>query len=249
MSNISNLVKTVNSKLTEGYSIAAIEREFKLGKDTLRKQLNRAGYKYVKEKKLFVFNESLNNEKGVTQTITHNKNIDDNTNATQSITQANTRNNQPSQNKHKCNTITTQSENAGYNTSITQDATQLNPVKNKQSKVQHKCNTYITQTENLEHNTSVTQDITQNNQDKKIIQLQSFSPEDISIIFELIQNYKLKNKVNNLKYEKNESEIITRSFRSYKNVLDSFSDFCKEKNLSQKDAVADALMLYMKTAE
>ena len=174
MSNISNLVTTVNSKLTEGYSIAAIEREFKLGKDTLRKQLNSAGYKYVKEKKLFVLNE-----KAVTQTITHN----------------------------------------------------------------------ITQTENSECNTSVTQDITQNNQDKKIIQLQSFSPEDISIIFELIQNYKLKNKANNLKYERNESEIITRSFRSYKDVLDSFSDFCKEKNLSQKDALADALMLYMKTAE
>lgn len=248
MSNISNLVTTVNSKLTEGYSIAAIEREFKLGKDTLRKQLNRAGYKYVKEKKLFVLNE-----KAVTQTITHNitqnKKIDDNTNVTQSITQANTSNNQPSQNEHKSNTGITQTENSECNTSITQDVTQLNWVKNKQSEMQHKCNTDITQTEDLKYNTSVTQDITQNNQDKKIIQLQSFSPEDISIIFELIQNYKLKNKANNLKYERNESEIITRSFRSYKDVLDSFSDFCKEKNLSQKDALADALMLYMKTAE
>jgi hypothetical protein len=35
----------VNQKLKEGYSIAKVERELNYGKDTLRKKLNRDGYK------------------------------------------------------------------------------------------------------------------------------------------------------------------------------------------------------------
>lgn len=45
---ILDLVDYVNTKLKYGFSTAKIEKEMQLGKDTLRKKLNRAGYKYNK---------------------------------------------------------------------------------------------------------------------------------------------------------------------------------------------------------
>ena len=63
----------------------------------------------------------------------------------------------------------------------------------------------------------------------------------------MIDDYKLKEKRETLKYEKNDSTVITRSFRSYKQVLDNFANFCKKNNLAQKDALADAIMLFMRS--
>lgn len=48
------LVKEVNAKLKEGYSVARVEREMGMGKDTLRQKLNRAGYSYNKALKQFI---------------------------------------------------------------------------------------------------------------------------------------------------------------------------------------------------
>ncbi len=48
------LVKEVNEKLKQGYSIARVEREMQMGKDSLRQKLNRAGYTYNKALKQFV---------------------------------------------------------------------------------------------------------------------------------------------------------------------------------------------------
>lgn len=52
--DILNLVDYVNKKLHEGLSTAKIEKEMQLGKDTLRKKLNRAGYKYNKNSKQYI---------------------------------------------------------------------------------------------------------------------------------------------------------------------------------------------------
>lgn len=51
---ILDLVDYVNKKLTEGFSTAKIEKEMQLGKDTLRKKLNRAGYKFNKDLKQYI---------------------------------------------------------------------------------------------------------------------------------------------------------------------------------------------------
>ena len=69
-----------------------------------------------------------------------------------------------------------------------------------------------------------------------------FTKEDIEILKLIIKNYK------SLELEgiKLEGEIVTRSFRSYKEIMDKFVEYCKDNKLSQKDAFAEALILFMK---
>ena len=43
-----------------------------------------------------------------------------------------------------------------------------------------------------------------------------------------------------------DGEIVTRSVRTYKNVLDKFVKYCKDNKLSQKDSIAIALIEFMK---
>ena len=68
-----------------------------------------------------------------------------------------------------------------------------------------------------------------------------FTDEEIKILKSIIKNYK------GLEVEgrKLEGEIVTRSFRSYKSVMDMFVLYCKENKLSQKDAFAQALLNFM----
>ena len=65
--------------------------------------------------------------------------------------------------------------------------------------------------------------------------------------YEIIDIYKAKenNKSNTITITKDDSEITTRSFRSYKNIFDLFSEYCKNNSLNQKDAIADALISYI----
>lgn len=56
--SIIELLEYVNKKLREGSSISKVERELKLGKDTLRKKLNRANYIYDKKDKQFKINNN-----------------------------------------------------------------------------------------------------------------------------------------------------------------------------------------------
>lgn len=175
--NIEELLSIVNSQLKEGSSIATIERELNFGKDTLRKRLNRGGYKYNKDRKRFIFDEDLSNKFN-------------------SYTKAN---------KPTANTIAA-------------------PEKVVPKEVEHTENTEITQ------------------QNKRAL-----TDEDFEILLRMIDDYKLKEKRETLKYEKNDSTVITRSFRSYKQVLDNFANFCKKNNLAQKDALADAIMLFMRS--
>lgn len=56
---IEDIAKLVNERLKEGLSTGQIEKEMKVGKDTLRKKLNRANYK---------FNKDLNQYESITNT-------------------------------------------------------------------------------------------------------------------------------------------------------------------------------------
>nr|WP_312289502.1 hypothetical protein [Clostridium chromiireducens] len=71
----------------------------------------------------------------------------------------------------------------------------------------------------------------------------AITDEDFNILFEIIDNYKLKK--NNINIPREDSEVTTRSFRSYKSILDKFATYCKDNQLNQKDAIADALVSYM----
>lgn len=112
-------------------------------------------------------------------------------------------------------------------------------------------NTVVTQDITHAENNIITKPITQSN-NTNVTQPSSpraFTDEDFKILFKIIDDYKSKDdctsKNENIVIPKNDSEITTRSFRSYKNVFDSFSEYCKDNSLNQKDAIADALISYI----
>ncbi|MGL6107303.1 hypothetical protein [Romboutsia sp.] len=164
---IEDIAKVVNEKLKEGLSTAQIEKEMKVGKDTLRKKLNRANYRYNKDLKQY---ELVSNTE-VTLSV---------------ITQQNT------DVLHKNNTSATQSVITQKVKSVTQEKIEL-------------------------------------------------TEEEINILKIITRNYKISNRSYEL-----EGEIVTRSVRTYKNVLGQFASYCKENNLSQKDSIALALIDFMK---
>ena len=165
--DIEDIAKVVNKRLKEGLSTAQIEKEMKVGKDTLRKKLNRANYRYNKDLKQY---ELISNIDVTPNVITKN-----NTN------------------------------------------------------VLHKDNTNITSSVITENNKQVTQT------------KMELTEDEINILKIIARNYKTINRSYEL-----EGEIVTRSVRTYKNVLEKFSSYCKENNISQKESIALALIDFMK---
>lgn len=102
-------------------------------------------------------------------------------------------------------------------------------------------NTDITQSITHTEKTSITQSDNTDLTHKKT--QRAFTDEDFNIMFEIIDNY--KSKKNNINIPREDSDVTTRSFRSYKSVLDMFAKYCKDNEINQKDAIADALISYM----
>lgn len=68
--------------------------------------------------------------------------------------------------------------------------------------------------------------------------------EEIKILREIIKNYKAENKEVAATLDL-EGEVVVRSIRTYKKVLDLFSSYCKKRDLNQKDSLSKALIFYM----
>lgn len=151
-------VEEVNIRLREGSSIAQIERELGFGKDTLRKKLNRSGYKYDKELKQYI--------------------TQDNSVCYKDITYSNTK--------------------------------------------------------------------SYKKEEKKMNQ-QQFTDDEVTILKQLIKDYKLQQNVESIDISNlKDKTITTRSFRSYKEVMQSFAKYCKDNKLNQVDAIAIALLDFIK---
>lgn len=172
---IDEIVKYVNEKMKNGLSMAQIEKEMKVGKDTLRKKLNRNNFKYDKNLKIYicVTSETYSNipKKEIEKKLIENNN---NIDITRSITKKETKKNS-------------------------------NSIKNN------------------------------------VPEGHLFTEEEITILKNIIKNYKLCTTDVVL-----DGEIVTRSVRTYKNVLDRFAQYCKDNKLSQKDSIAIALIDFMK---
>lgn len=100
---------------------------------------------------------------------------------------------------------------------------------------------YITQDNNV-----CCKAITHNNtmSDKKEDQKvkQQFTDDEITVLKQLIKDYRLQQNIakidiTNLK----DKTITTRSFRSYKEVMNNFAKYCKDNKLNQAEAIATAL--------
>lgn len=97
---------------------------------------------------------------------------------------------------------------------------------------------------NVINNTNNTKNTGDNkNESKRAITV--FDENEIKTLKEMIKIYEhKKSELENLDYEN--SKIVTRSFRSYEKILDTFASFCKQNELNQKDAIATALKDFMK---
>lgn len=158
---ILELLEYVNKNLNSGLSTSAVEKKMKVGKDTIRKKLNRAGY---------IYNKNLNQyEKKETITDINN------------------------------------------NSYITQ-----NNIKEKKSKKASKI---------------IKSDYEEN-----------LSKEEISFIKMLYKQHLEKQAINVIEIE----EIITRSVRVDKKVMNKFAIYCKKNNLNQARALTKALVDFIK---
>jgi hypothetical protein len=151
-----------------------------------------------------------------------------NTDTTQKITHTD---------KNEVNNIKRHTENKVITHNETHNTTHNNTAKSTSSEN----NNHKTQNITLSEKPPITQP---NNTELTQPKMQrAFTDEDFNILFEIIDNYKLKK--NNIDIPRDDSDVTTRSFRSYKTVLDAFSKHCKDNQLNQKDAIADALISYM----
>lgn len=168
-----DIVKVVNGKLKDGLSTAQIEKQMKLGKDTLRKRLNRANYRYNKDLNQYILTD---------------------------------------------------------NTPITDNVITL-----KNTPATHSNNTYVTGNVITRNVTEVTQEVKEVTQQKA-----ELTEDEIKILKIIASNYKKAESNYNF-----DGDVITRSIRTYKNVLEQFATYCKDNNLSQKESIAIALMDFM----
>lgn len=82
------------------------------------------------------------------------------------------------------------------------------------------------------------------NNTPSVITHDELSQEEIITLKEIIKKYQEREKQKEYELD---GKIITRSFRTYKNVIDKFKEHCKENNLSQKDSIAIALIRFMES--
>ena len=84
--NIDELVKYVNDKMRNGLSMTQIEKEMKVGKDSIRKKLNRNWYKFNNNKRQYIkIKENNGDIKGIPGVKKTKQDIIKNDNKTKSV--------------------------------------------------------------------------------------------------------------------------------------------------------------------
>lgn len=69
-----------------------------------------------------------------------------------------------------------------------------------------------------------------------------FKNDEVVILREIIKNFKRKQEVEKINLDTlKDKTITTRSFRSYKEIMDGFAKYCKDNKLNQCEAIAIAL--------
>lgn len=232
---ILDLVAYVNKNLVLGLSTAQVEKQLKVGKDTIRKKLNRAGYKY---------NKALNVYEKV-DTITSNNSIGY-TNITQNNTisykikkgEYNLVNNQ------KTGEIKKMDLKTFKNLPTTEQVELINKYANGALTLKEIEQQYFTFT-NISKYISREEAYWDGEQKKYIIirpKNNIFTDEEIAFLKMLYSQHQKKEKLNDIKID----EIITRSIRIDKNAMNLFANYCKENNLNQAKALSKALLDFIK---
>lgn len=211
-------INKINEYLKQGNSIATYEKENGYGKDTLRKWLNKRGYKYNRKEKSYVL---------------------------QNVTDSVIKNNEGAYNKTKEDLKTKEVPNK-----MTLSEFKKLKTKEKVELINQFADGKMTLNQIAKNHlgfTNVSKYIPQNEAYwdgalKKYRLINSFSDEDYIVLQDMIKCYKNKKEITENEFE---GEITVRSVRTYKNVLDDFAKYCKDNNLKQTEAFAQALKNYM----
>lgn len=211
-------INKINAFLKQGNSIAEYEKLNGFGKDTLRKWLNRNGYKFDKNKKIYVLQ---NNYDGVIK-----KNVSAYNKKTKDLKTKEVPKKMTLEEFKKMKT----KEQVEYINKFTDGKLTLNQIAKKYLEFTN-VSKYINRDEAYWCGA-----------EKKYKMINHFSDEEFEVLQEMIKCYKNKKEINENNFD---GEVIVRSVRTYKNVLDSFAEYCKNNNLKQTDALAQALKNYM----
>lgn len=233
------LVLYVNKHLALGQSTASIEKSMQVGKDTIRKKLNRAGYGYNKALNQYVLKDiNLDCTK-----IPQNNSLGYNT------TQDNTVSYKIKKDEYnpvinKKTGVETKMNLKQFKTLSTKEQVDLiNKYANgvltlKQIEEQYFTFTNISKYINRE-------EAYWNGEKKQYIFIEQnqevFTTDEIAFIKRLYKQHSITQSINNIK----SGEIITRSIRVDKNAMDLFADYCKENNLKQVNALTKALLNFI----
>ena len=206
---IDEIVKYVNEKMKNGLSMAQIEKEMKVGKDTLRKKFTATPWEGK-----FVMEDGLDVE--IIKWLAHENKL---------FSKLKVEHNYP--HCWRCSTPLVYYAKPSWNIEMTK-------LKDK----------LIENNNNIDITRSITKKETKENSNSiknNVPEGHLFTEEEITILKNIIKNYKLCTTDVVL-----DGEIVTRSIRTYKNVLDRFAQYCKDNKLSQKDSIAIALIDFMK---
>lgn len=230
-----DLVAYVNKNLSSGLSTSAIEKNMKVGKDTIRKKLNRAGYKY---------NKSLNIYEKV-DTITSNNSL-----GYSNITQNNTISYKikkdeynPVTNK-KTGEIKKMDLKTFKNLPTTEQVELINKYANGALTLREIEQQYFTFT-NISKYVDREEAYWDGEQKKYIIikpKNNIFTDEEIAFLKMLYSQHQKKEVINEIE----NYEFITRSIRVDKNTMNTFATYCRENNLNQARALSKALLDFIK---
>lgn len=211
-------INKINAFLKQGNSISEYEKLNGFGKDTLRKWLNRNGYRFDKNKKIYV----LQNE-------------------TDSVIKKNI---------SAYNIKTKDLKTKEVPKKMTLEEFKKLKTREKVTLINKFADGKMTLNQIAKNHfgfTNIGKYIPNNEAywdgaEKKYKLINNFSDEEFLMLQEMIKCYKNKKEINNNDFE---GEVIVRSVRTYKNILDSFAEYCKNNNLKQTDALAQALKNYM----
>lgn len=234
VTEITQLVKQVNTKYQEGAtSLVKIEKELGYGKDSIRQRLSRNGYIFNKQLKQYVLqdNTPITQITELNNTLCYKKNKDtynpvkENTGGLKKMTLAEFK---------ALSTI----EQIEYVNKFTDGRKTLKEIERENFEFTN-IGKYINRAEGYWDG-----DI------KRYIHIEPkqqeiFEEEEILFLKDLYKKHILLTQIVT-QDNASEEELITRSIRVDKNIIDTFAKYCKDNNIKQSTALKIALENFMK---
>lgn len=211
-------INKLNEYLKQGNSIKNFEKENGYGKDTLRKWLNRNGYRYNRKEKIYMLQNVI--ESVIKNDSSAYNEIDE-----------------EFKNKGSAEKMTLEE----FKKLKTKEKVEfINGFADGEMKLNDIAKRHLTFTNISKYIPK--EEAYWDGAERKYKLIKTFTDEEFKVLQDIIACYKNKQKLNGNEFE---GEVVVRSVRTYKNTLDQFAEYCKNNNLKQVDALAQALKNFM----